>query len=399
MSVKRPRRKAKGKRPSKGNGVNVVPGQSIDLHSPMSDHFPAFIVGNSLWWEAVAHTALVDAQPDEANELEPFQGLLGFWHTDPWDPAEYAKWATFRSLVSDMDERYVVEEDSAKGQHIVICGAGPSLAEHAHEWCHQGDQVWGCNSGVTWLADNGHKVTHGFAVDQTPHMLDEWSSAPDVEYLLATTVHPHLPEYLLGLGRRIRWFHNYVGLKQAPVTWDGETMGYEDWLYSLLFPATVRVGSGLNSVNRAIDVALFMGADKVTVLGADCALRASRPMPRVRVGSEEHRKWLTEDVVMHADGGHALASEATPLTLEGEIDGRSWVTKPDMIISAVWLAKFAQHYGERLNLVGDTLPNALVDKSDEYLKRLPSMVDAEGNHVHIPVEAMAARQRPPPARL
>jgi len=65
----------------------------------------------------------------------------------------------------------VMKQDEAKGQHIVICGAGPSLADHAHEYCPAADQVWGCNSALPWLAENGHKVTHGFTVDQTPEML------------------------------------------------------------------------------------------------------------------------------------------------------------------------------------------------------------------------------------
>ena len=82
----------------------------------------------------------------------------------------------------------VVETGSAQGQHIVICGAGPSLREHAAEWCPQGDQVWGCNSAATYLQNNGHRITHGFTIDQTSHMLAEWldpSASPEVLKALA----------------------------------------------------------------------------------------------------------------------------------------------------------------------------------------------------------------------
>jgi hypothetical protein len=200
-----------------------------------------------------------------------------------------------------------------------------------------------------------------------------------VEYLVASSVHPHLTEHLTAHGRRVRFFHNYVGLKERPVSYDGRDMSYEDWMYSALYPATVRVGSGLNAVNRAVDLALFMGFERITVLGADCALRIKSPPPDAPHGSPAHLRWLREDTVMHADGGSALASNASPMTLGGVIDGRYWESKPDMIISAVWLAKFEQLHRGRLVLVGDTLPNALKDKPDEYLRRLPALTDRDGN--------------------
>jgi hypothetical protein len=301
------------------------PQQTIQLQNPVAQHFEAFIFGNSL-------------------------------------------------LCDD-----VVQENSAEGQHVVICGAGPSLAENALLWCAEGDQVWGCNSALTWLASNGYKVTHGITVDQTAHMLTEWAPLPDVEYLIASSVHPHLTELLKQRERRYRFFHNYVGLKKPPVQLEGGVMSYEDWMYTTLYPRTCMAGSGLNTVTRAIDVALYMGFAKVTVLGADCALRTRRPRPNVPFGSEEHRRWLDEDVTMHADGGSALASGATAVTLEGEIDGRVWTTKPDMSISAQWLVQMKKVYGERIQLIGDTLPNALMDKGQDFMDRLPTLTDSAGN--------------------
>jgi hypothetical protein len=305
--------------------------REIHLANPVSEHFEAFIFGNALHCEQVA-----------------VQG-------------------------------------SAAGQHIVICGAGPSLADHIAEVAPTADQLWGCNSALPWLLDHGYRATHGFAIDQTPAMLGEWATAPDVEYLVASTVHPHLTEYLRGKGRRLRFFHNYVGIKKPPVQReDGEVVAFEDWMYAGLYPSTVRAGSGLNAVTRAIDVALFLGAATITVLGADCALRVSRPLPPETVqGSAEHLDWLRDATVMHADGGSALASGATPLTLQGEIDGRMWHTKPDLMISAVSLVAMVRHSNGRVRLLGDTLPNALMDKDEEYLKRLPSMQTTDGAAIDI----------------
>lgn len=303
-------------------------GQTIRLQNPVADHFPGFIFGNATHCDAV------------------------------------------------------VPMGDAAGKHVVICGAGPTLADHAAAWCPGADEVWGCNSALNYLTANGHRVTHGITVDQTPQMVEEWQAAPDVDYLLASTVHPHLTEYLLAQGRRLRFFHNYVGIKEKPVIHEGRAIDFENWLYCTLYPPTVVAGAGLNTVTRAIDVALFRGFARITVLGADCALRATAPLPDgVAQFSPEHLEWLKTSVVMHADGGHALRSGATATTIEGEIDGRHWLTKPDMMISATFLTQMAWAYPERITLIGDTLPVALLGKDQAFLDRLPHLSDSSGRPV------------------
>lgn len=365
------RRNAKKKDKPDTRIAQPAGGAEIRLENPVSEHFAAFIVGNAQ-------------------------------HCD-----------------------HVVVENSAEGQHIVICGAGPTLAEHAHEYCPDADQVWGCNSAATFLADNGHRVTHAFTCDQTSQMVSEWYHAPkDIEYMVASSVHPHLIEYLLQEQRFVRFFHNFVGLNRRPVGWyacsqcgfappEGsekdapcptcnipvtpQYASYEDWLYMTLYPGTVRAGSGLNAVTRAIDIARYVGAGKITVLGADCALRiTSKPPEDAPFGSEAHMRWLKEETQMHADGGNALASEATPLTLGATIDagtedeevreghGRYWQTKIDLLVSAIWLKKMEEAYPE-LTIVGDTLTAALRKKTNAFLSKLPTFVDEHGKPVPIEV--------------
>lgn len=352
-------------------------GQEIRLENPVAEHFGPFIVGNAAAWERIAATALAREAPED------WERYAATVFPDPVTGA-----TEFRRLLTQHGLTHVVQEGTAKGQHLVLCGAGPSLAEHAAEWCPQGDQVWGCNSAATWLANHGHKVTHAFTVDQTAHMVEEWYDAPDLEYLIASTVHPHLVEHLTTRDRRVRFFHNFVGLAGRPVQWedaDGNlgTAGYEDWLYMTLYPPTVRAGNGLNSVNRAIDVALYMGFDRITLLGADCALRLKAPPPALPSDHPDYQRWLRESTIMHADGGNALASGATALTMGGEIDGRYWESKVDLIVSAVWLVKAKQVLGDRLTIVGDTLPNALMDKGQDFLDRLPHMTDSTGKRMAI----------------
>ena len=365
--------------------------QFVRLMNPVSQHFPAFILGNALKWECMAHDALQRANMDAAQSLEPFGGLLDMHAAEYKDPAATEKWRTFRGLVKEhCPDQFIVTGGSATGKTLVIAGAGPSLRDHASEYCDGADEVWGCNSAATWLHENGHKVTHGFTVDQTPAMLNEWENAPPVEYLLATTVHPHLTEHLQKLGHPVRFFHNFVGIQGDDFEWPDEDgkptkMMREDWMYAMLFPSTVRAGSGLNAVTRAIDVACYMDFEKIWVLGADCALRTTAPSPfEAPFGSPEHIEWLTKHTVMHADGGHALASGATAQTITGEIDGREWTTKMDLMISAVWLAKMKRRLGDRIEYIGDTLPNALAGKDDAFLDRLPQMIGTDGKPIMVP---------------
>jgi uncharacterized Rossmann fold enzyme len=328
------------------------------------------------------------------------------------EPDSGPKWDGTIRLANPMKQNYeafivgnatmcdeVVKQDEAKGQTIVICGAGPSLRDHAEKWTARGDQVWGCNSAAIWLYEQGYPVTHAFTVDQTPHMVEEWLSAPPLEYLVASTVHPHLPQLLKARERRFRFFHNFVLIQKPPVRycecghdhpvegdealpqcehcdcteWRPKVMHYEEWLYHTLYEPTVVTGSGLNSTTRAIDLARFMGAKEIILLGADCAIKVNKPRPpKAFVGSSAHLNWLKQHTVMHADGSDPTRSGATAVTLEGEIDGRVWLSKPDMLITAVHLERMRRELGRKqLRIIGDTLPNALQGKDEEFLKRMP----------------------------
>ena len=367
-------------------------GTHITLQNPVGvlNQYPQWIFGNACAWEGLALDGLRQKSPAALEEI-----VQRFKTEEPALGRRLS--VALEVLEREQADLYVCQQGSAKGQHLVLCGAGPSLKEEAAEWTAKGDQVWGCNSAAIWLGNQGYKVTHAITVDQTAEMLNEWRSTPDLEYLLATTVHPNLSELLIARGRRVRYFHNYVGINRPPLRDGDQLIPYEDWLYRVFFPSTVRCGSGLNSVNRALDLADFMGFEKITILGADCSLRFTGPQPDPALGMDEHLRWLREEVVMHADGGHALASNATVITMVGEVDGRPWLVKPDMIISAVHLVKARQLLNDparggavdRVTFIGDTLPNALKDKSDDYLKRLPALIGPDGKASPIQAQAPA----------
>ena len=356
----------------------------IQLQNPVQEHFETFIVSNAQQWQTRVAAEMEGTIPEA--EYTAILDELGKHRLG----AAYLQSPAFHDAVTDFAMRYVARENEGQGQHLVLCGAGPSLRDHAAEWCPKADQVWGCNSAMTWLHSEGHRVTHGFTVDQTPHMIAEWASAPDVEYLLASSVHPHLTKLLWDQDRTVRFFHNFVGIKKPNVQWADANgvmcqLPFEQWLYQGLFPPTLMCGSGLNAVTRALDLARFMGFEKITVLGADSCIRLKQsPTKRHELGSKQHLRWLKKNTVMHADGGSAVASEASPLTVQGYIDGRFWMTKLDLIISAQWLVRMTRASRGRIELIGDTLPGALMDKDEAFLRRLPNFVMPDGTIANIP---------------
>ena len=241
----------------------------------------------------------------------------------------------------------VARPNARSGKHVVICGAGPSLrGEDSRRALENAiGQVWGCNSAMGWLAEHGLPVTHGFAIDQTDGLLNEWAQVENARYYLATSCNPMLVKHLLAHGKHVTFFHNFVGSPR------------EFELYTRLWPSTVMVGDGLNSVNRAACLARFLGYARITILGADCGWKADEPF--------------------HANGDSPTAHGATPVVLTGEIDGRRWHTKPDMLFSAVALVKWARSMGNRVRIVGDTLVNALMDKPKAFLDRVAVLGDLD----------------------
>jgi len=218
------------------------------------------------------------------------------------------------------------------GQSLALCGAGPSLRGATLDGY---DRVWACNSALPYLVEAGAKVDAAVGIDQTPGLLREWGSAPDVTYLVASTCDPALVAHLRAHGRRVVFFHNCVGF-------DGEMHHYcEEW------PPAFMVASGATVVSRVIGLAGWMGFSRVGVYGADCAFGAG-------------------DLV-HANGDGPHEAYGNPLMMQGEIDGRVWRTRPDMLLGAVDLVRRVRASNGAIRLFGDTLPNALMTKDDAFL--------------------------------
>ena len=246
----------------------------------------------------------------------------------------------------------VIPPNVCKGKSVVICGAGPSL-EHPDALGaikHMRDikgHVWGCNAALPWLKRNNKYVTHGVAVDGTLGMLDVWATAYKMKYLLSSSVNPKLIAHLVEHGvRQVAFFHNYQG-----------TCGKVEFqLYEELWKPSVITGEGLNVVNRVLRLAEYMGYRKIFVAGADCGLGIDESAFHVGGTTRENL------------GLDKLYGKSQP-ELEDAI-GRRWITTPDMAMSAIDLVKAKRQYGQRLILLGDTVPARLCGQSDEFLDRI-----------------------------
>lgn len=277
--------------------------------------------------------------------------------------------------------KVMVRPNSAVGQRVAICGAGPSLRETAALIPADVDQVWACNSALPFMRDHGIRVTHGFAIDQGEAMLapHEWGTTYPIVYLLASSVHPKLYEHLHKNNRLIQTFHSYLGLAN-PDGWEPPTdrpdISYEMWLYTTLFADGVQVGYGLNAVPRAVCLALAMGFSEVLVYGADSACRPNAaPMPSL--GTPEYAEWLSQ-LVMYPDGRSAIQYGVDAAFAEAVIDGTRWHTRPDMVISATMLVDLVKA-NPQVRIVGQGLPAVLLEKDEEFMADMPRLV---GDQVH-----------------
>lgn len=235
----------------------------------------------------------------------------------------------------------VVLPDSYKGQTLALCGAGPSLRGVEFNGA---DHIFACNSALPYLVSRGVKVSAGVGIDQTPGLLEEWKYPPNVPYYVASSCDPALIKHLQAHDRQCFFFHNFVGLANEK----GESDEYD--YYCATWPTTYMVAQGYTVVSRFIGVAQWMGFEQIDIYGADHAF-----------GPNDET---------HANGELATKAYINPLIMEGEIDGRMWRTRPDMLLAAVELVRRVRDSDGRIRLIGDTLPNALLDKDDAFLDQV-----------------------------
>ena len=237
------------------------------------------------------------------------------------------------------------KQDELEGNPtVVVVGSGPSLKDPEviagikHYVDEENALIFACKAAIKILHDEGFKVDYGVSMDPGAHIAapNKIFKAPGTKHIIASSSDPELFEYLKD--EQVIIFHSATGYEK------------EVELYNELFETSTCMGGGYNVVNRAVSAAFFMGAGKIVLAGTDCGWRKEQEM--------------------YADGPAHRAG--VDMSDHGVVDGKEWMTRPDMLASGVALAKLAKKRQGDIVFLGDTLPSKLFLKDDEFLNSCAS---------------------------
>lgn len=270
--------------------------------------------------------------------------------------------------------------DFHKGETAVVCGSGPSLRdpevlERIRAEQEDGAVIYACKAAIKHLADNGIKPDYGVSMDPGAHIADprKIAKVPGVVHIIASTSDPEVFDYLLGSEHgepaTVWVFHSATGFQKEITDDEWEALPDEErrlylkhedasgvrWfmteqvIYEQWFDDPACMTGGFNVVNRTVSLAQYMGAKKVILAGADSGWR--------------------DGIDMYCDGPQHRPG--VDMKDHGRVDGQNWNTRPDMLASAVALAKVAQREGpDKFEIIGDTLPRSLQGKDAEFLDQV-----------------------------
>lgn len=239
----------------------------------------------------------------------------------------------------------------AKG--VVVCGTAPSLVKagslrEIKRLQSIGFKVFAVKQSIRILPEYGIIPDFSVAMDPGEKQIKKTPLDPRVTYLVATSCHPRMFDYLLKGGANVVLFHSACGAAT-------ETLCEMD-LYAKYFPENASYESvasgGYTVVNRAIAVAEWMGAKRISIAGAPFGWR--------------------DDEDYYAPTVTEPASNASGPTLDdqGRVDGKRWYSKADLLPSAMSVARKAKANPGKFSFIGDSLAAALASKSDAFLERV-----------------------------
>lgn len=241
-----------------------------------------------------------------------------------------------------------IEEDSKSGT-VVVVGSGPSLTkqetlDEIKRYVDEGATICACKKAIRWLHERGFPVHMSVSMDPGARMAfpDKIMRLPDCTYYIANTSAPELFQYLE---------NNKVVVWHSACGYHGELN-----LLKHLWHTDKWVGGGFNVCNRAIGVVDFLGYRKIILAGCDSGYR--------------------EGETFYCDG---MTPTVRKVPMTTDEFGSKWWSAPDMIASAVEIAKIARVYDQKNRsdefvIIGDTLPKALRYCDDATLNRCAQMI-------------------------
>lgn len=241
----------------------------------------------------------------------------------------------------------------AEAKGAVVCGTAPSLVKGStlreiKRLQGIGYKVFAVKQAIRILPEYGIIPDFSVAMDPGEKQIKKTPLDPRVTYLVASSCHPRMFDYLLKGGANVVLFHSACGAATENLC--------EMDIYAKHFPKNSSYESvasgGFTVVNRAIAVAEWMGAKRIYVAGAPFGWR--------------------EDEDYYAPTITEPAGNASGPTLDdqGRVDGKRWYSKADLLPSAMSVARKAKANPGKFFFIGDSLAASLASKSDAFLERV-----------------------------
>lgn len=248
---------------------------------------------------------------------------------------------------------FVQQDALAEAKGVVVCGTAPSLVKASslreiRRLQNIGFKVFAVKQAIRILPEYDIIPDFSVAMDPGEKQIKKTPLDPRVTYLVASSCHPRMFDYLLKGGANVVLFHSACGAATENLC--------EMDLYAKYFPENCSYESvasgGYTVVNRAIAVAEWMGAKRIHIAGAPFGWRDSE---------DYYAPTVTEP-----------AGNASGPTLDdqGRVDGKRWYSKADLLPSAMSVARKAKANPGKFSFIGDSLAAALASKSDAFLERV-----------------------------
>jgi len=320
----------------------------------------------------------------------------------------------------------MASRDSLKGRNAIVCGSGPSLKDpkvlkRIKRKLNKGYLLFACKGAIKFLYEKGIKVDYGVTMDPGAHIARpdrKIYRAPGTTHILASSSDKLLFDYMLSELPYGEWLNSLTEEEQKRVLmadfdkWKNDGFRpdvskgkqlVEDHpakvlifhsatglknelnLYKTLFSDGSCMGGGYNVVNRAISIARYMGIDHITLAGVDSGWRMNDDfyvdgpamMDGVNMCDNGKIELTPQEQNEYANMLQIIDSEEKLNQLPQKVreryrvlNSKVWMTRPDMLASAVAMAKMIKKEPDRYDVIGDAMPAFLVKKDDEFLARV-----------------------------
>ncbi len=282
-----------------------------------------------------------------------------------------------------------VEGSHRDSPGALIVAQGPTVQGRGvlgwiRRYANKGYTVFGIKESIAWLEDKGITVHYSVAMDPMEYQVGRTPVYPHVTYCIASSCHPKLFDHVLAGGAKVMVFHSACGwvekLFQPGLMFSlgGDQMAVvpgqmemkttegnsfspvcmsvrdEVTVYRGAFPSADVMIGGFTVGNRALGLAKYMGFENVVMAGMDFGWRDD--------GTGEDGKLRYASFVKYAGLKDLFMND------KGRVDGKPWRTRPDLLASAVDVAKHIKK--GQVKVLGDSLANAFAKKDDDYLDKV-----------------------------